>query len=234
MTQTNYYNNDNSLKNYLSKTFSTVAIGVLISAVTAFLSSKLMPVFFMRSPGFAAIFSLVAIFAELGVAIYFSARLQTMSKSTAWMCYVIYSVLTGISFWAILDTYTAASITLAFLATAIMFICMAIIGHTSSFDYTKVYSLFLPAILAGAIISLLNVFIFHSSMLDMIIVYVGIVLFLFITAADIQRLKDFYYAGQYNSELSDKFMILGAFQLYLDFVNLFIRIVRIFGRRRND
>ena len=234
MTQSNYYNNENSLKNYLSKTFSTVAIGIAISAIAAFISSKLMPAFFMHSPGFASIFSLIAIFAELGVAIYFSARLQTMSKSTAWACYITYSVLTGISFWAILDTYATASITLAFVATTIMFVCMAVIGYTSNIDYTKVYSLFLPAVIAGFIVSLLNAFIFHSPLIDMAIVYIGIVLFLVITAADIQRLKDFYYAGQYNSELSDKFMILGAFQLYLDFVNLFIRIIRIFGRRRND
>lgn len=234
MTQTNYYNNENSLKNYLSKTFSTVAIGVAISAVIAFITSRFMPTLLVTNPGFALILSLVSIVAELGIAFYFSAKLNTMSKSTAWVCYILYAVVTGISFSMIIMSYTDASVTLAFVSTAIMFACMAIIGKTSNFDFTKVYALFIPAVLAGLIISLINVFFIHSAMINMVIVYIGLILFLVITAADVQKLVNYYYAGQGNAELEEKFMILGAFQLYLDFINLFIRILQIFGRRRND
>lgn len=234
MTQSNTYRNDNSLKNYLSKTFSTVAIGVAISAVLAAVASRLAPVFMMRNPGLALAISIGLIIGELVIAFYFSLNLQKMSKSTAWFCYIAYSVITGLSFSTIIMSYANASVTLAFVSTAIMFICMSIIGRTSNINFTKVYSLFLPAIIAGFIMTLLNVFLIHSPWIDMMIVYIGLVLFLAITAADVQRLQAFYYASQNDSELSDKLMIMGAFQLYLDFANLFIRILQIFGRRRRD
>ena len=234
MTQSNTYRNDNSLKNYLSKTFSTVAIGVAISAVLAAVASRLAPVFMMRNPGLALAISIGLIIGELAIAFYFSLNLQKMSKSTAWFCYIAYSVITGLSFSTIVMSYANASVTLAFVSTAIMFICMSIIGRTSNINFTKIYSLFLPAIIAGFIMTLLNVFLIHSPWIDMMIVYIGLVLFLAITAADVQRLQAFYYASQNDSELSDKLMIMGAFQLYLDFANLFIRILQIFGRRRRD
>lgn len=234
MTQSNTYKKELGLKDFFAKTFSTTAIGVAISAVLAGVTAKILPSLMYRNPGLVAITSLVLIFVELGVAFYFSLNLNKMSKSTAWFCYVLYSVVTGLSFSVIVMNYTSASVVFAFASTAIMFACMSIIGHTSNVDFTKVYSLFLPAILAGFIITLLNAFLFHSAWINMVIVYVGLILFLVITAADVQKLKDYYYASQYNDELSEKLMVMGAFQLYLDFANLFIRIIQIFGRRRRD
>lgn len=234
MTETRTYKKENSLKNYLAKTFSAVAVGVAISAVLAFIASKLAPIFIYRNPSLALILSLVLIFTELGIAFYFSANLFKMSEKTAWICYVLYSVVTGLSFSTIVMAYTDATVTLAFLSTAIMFACMSFIGHTSNMDFTRVYSLFLPAVIAGIIITLLNALFFHFAALDMMIVYLGLVLFLVITAADVQKLKAFYYQSQTDDELANKLMIMGAFQLYLDFANLFIRILQIFGRRRNN
>lgn len=229
-----YKQQENSLKNYLSKTFSTVAIGVAISAVLAFVASKIVPVILMRSPGLYLGLSIISIVGELGIAIYFSTNLMKMSRQTAWTCYIVYSVITGLSFATIIMSYTNATVTLAFVSTAIMFACMSFIGHTSNIDYTKIYSLFVPAIIAGLIITLLNSLLIHSPMVDMMIVYIGLVLFLVITAADVQRLKQFYYASQTDDEIAEKLMILAAFQLYLDFVNLFIKILQIFGRRKRD
>ena len=234
MTQTNTYRNQDTLQNYLSKTFSTVAVGVAISALVAFIASKIIPIMFATMPGIATILVLVMVIAELGIAFYFSLNLMKMSKQTAWVCYVLYSVVTGFSFATIIMNYTTGSVTLAFVSTAIMFACMSFIGHTSNIDYTRIYSLFLPAILAGFVVTLLNVFIFHSAWINMMIVYIGLVLFLFITAADVQKLKQYYFASQSDSELADKLMIMGAFQLYLDFANMFIKIIQIFGKRRRD
>lgn len=234
MTQSNTYRNQNTLQNYFSKTFSTVAIGVAISAIVAFIASKLLPIMFITMPGLSTFLVLGMVFVELGIAFYFSTNLMKMSKQTAWICYVLYSVVTGFSFATIIMTYTTASVTLAFVSTAIMFACMSFIGHTSNIDYTRIYALFLPAIIAGFVVTLLNAFIIHSAWINMTIVYLGLVLFLVITAADVQKLKQYYFMSQSDSELSDKLMILGAFQLYLDFANLFIRIIQIFGRRRRD
>ena len=234
MTESRTYKNENSLKNYLAKTFSTVALGVAISALLAYVASQFIPILLLRTPGLYLGLSIVAIVGELGIAFYFSSNLTRMSKQTAWICYILYSVITGLSFSTIVMTYTDATITLAFVSTAIMFACMSIIGHTSNIDYTRVYSLFLPAIIAGFIMTLLNAFLIHSAWINMVIVYIGLVLFLVITAADVQRLRQFYFASQTDDELSEKLMIMGAFQLYLDFANLFIKILQIFGRRRRD
>lgn len=234
MTQSSTYNTENGLKAYLSRTFSTMAIGVAISGIITYLFSLILPTLIVKYYQFYGIISIALVLVELGIAFYFSLNLMKMSKTTAWVCYILYSIVTGISFSSIIMTYTGASITLVFVSTTVMFICMSIIGHSSKINYTKVYSLFLPAIIAGLIISLLNTFIFHSSTIEMMIVFIGIVLFLGITAADVQKLKGMYYAGQGNQELSEKLMILGAFQLYLDFANIFLRILRLLGKRNND
>lgn len=234
MTESRTYKNVNSLKSYFSKTFSTVAVGVAISAVLAYLSSKLVPMLIMTNYRLYSILSLVMIVAELGIAFYFSLNLMKMSKQTAWICYIAYSAITGISFSTIIMIYANTTVTLAFVSTAIMFACMSFIGHTSNFDFTKVYSLFAPAIIAGLIITLINSLFIHSSTTAMLIVYLGLILFLVITAADVQRLKQFYYASQSDDELAEKLMIMAAFQLYLDFANLFIKILQLFGNRRRD
>lgn len=234
MIQSKTYRGVNSLNSFLSKTFSTVAVGVAISAVFAFISSKIVPIMMMRNPGLVTVISLLLIIGELAIAFYFSLNLNRMSERTALICYLLYSVVTGISFSTIIIYYKETTVTLAFVSTAIMFACMSYIGRTSDLKFSRVYAIFLPAIIAGVIITLLNVFIFHSTGLEMLIVYIGLILFLIITAADVQRLEDFYYSSNGNEELANKLVLLGAFQLYLDFANLFIKIIRIFGRRRDN
>ena len=234
MIQENTYKKENTFNSYLSKTFSIVAIGVAISALLAYITSKLIPFFIMRLPGLYMVLSLVLIFAEFGVAFYFSKNLMSMSKDSAWYCYILYSALTGLSFSTIIMSYANATVTLAFVSTAIMFACMAIIGKTSNIDFTKAYSLLLPALIAGFIMTILNALLIHSAWIDMMIVYIALVLFLVITASDVQRLRSFYYSSQTNDDVAERLMIFSAFQLYLDFANLFIRILQLFGRRRRD
>lgn len=234
MSQTYTNDYENGFRRYLSRTFLTVAAGVGLSAVLALISSKLAPYFIFRFPGLYLVITIACFAIELGIAFYFSGRLNRMSKNTAWTCYTLYSAITGLTFATVIMQYSTASITLAFVATSIMFACMAIIGMTSKVDYTKLYSLLLPAVIAGAIMSLLNVLIFHQAWIDMSIVYLGLILFLGITAADVKKLSSYYYASNSNSELEEKLMIMSAFQLYLDFVNLFIRILRILGNTRKS
>ena len=233
MTQTNTINKNHTLNSFLTKTFFIVGFGIAISAIFAYIASIFVPYLIIINPGLYSIISLLSIVIELGIAFYFSLRLNRMTKLTAWICYFAYAILTGLSFSTILMSYANVTVTMAFVSTSMMFICMAIIGNTSNFDFTKAYIFLLPALIAGSIVTLINIFI-GSGMLEMMVVYIGLILFLLITAADIQRLKD-YYSSQYNNDISEKFMIMAAFQLYLDFANLFIKILQIFGRRkRND
>lgn len=233
MTQSYSNRRELSFNQYLTKTFTTVAIGLAISAACAFIASILMPILMMRQPIFSTFLILTMAIAELGIAIYFSSRLLSMPKSSAWLCFVIYAILTGVSFFTIFMYYDLGSVLLAFVATLIMFVCMAIIGRTSRFNYASIYGLLLPAIIAGSIITLLNGFIFHSSFISLLIAYIGLILFLVLTAADMQKLEQFYNQSAYDNELSEKLMIMGALQLYLDFINIFIRILRFVARNKN-
>lgn len=214
---------------YISRVFGTIAIGLAITTVTSLLFTML------YSQIGASLFyiALGSCLLELGVAIYFSARLRSMSKQSAWVCFIVYAVLTGISLTGILLEYTYTSIAVSFGVTTIMFISMAVVGHTTKVDLTKFSGLLLPALIAIILATVLNAFIFRNSMLSWIITYLGIIIFLGLIAYDMQMLRNLYMEGIQDSELGEKLMIMGAFQLYLDFINLFIRIVQIFGKRRD-
>lgn len=233
MTQS-YVRSEEGLNKFLSKSYLTVALGVGISAIIAYVSSMFVDAFMYNHPGISLFLVLALVVGELTVAITLSTRIEHMSKSTAWVCYIAYSVLTGFSFSTIVSEYLPGSVAFAFASTAIMFVCMAIIGLTSRINYEHAYSFLLPFCIAATIVSLLNVFVFRVAWINMLIVYAGLILFLFITAADSKRLRDYYYASMNNDDVASKYMIIGAFALYLDFVNLFIKILHILGKRRRD
>lgn len=223
-----------SFKDYLSRTYIVVALGLLISAVSAFLASILMPILLYTAPLFSTILMFGMVIGEFVIAVRFSANLMVMSNKSAWTSYVAYAVLTGASFYTLFLYYDLGSLALTFIATIIMFVCMAIIGKTSKRNLMGVYGLLLPAIIAGMIVTLLNNLIFHSNPVNLFIAYIGMILFLVLTAADVQRLESFYNQSSYDANIREKLMIMGAFQLYLDFINLFLRILRFLGRRRDN
>lgn len=229
-----YTNQGLSFKDYLSKTYMVVALGLLISAVSAFIASIIMPIFLYTAPLLATVLMFGMVIGEFIIAIRFSSNLMVMSNNSAWTSYIAYAVLTGASFYTLFLYYDLGSLALTFIATIIMFVCMAIIGKTSKRNLMGVYGLLLPAIIAGMIVTLLNSFIFHSNSINLFIAYIGMILFLVLTAADVQRLEGFYNQSSYDANIREKLMIMGAFQLYLDFINLFIRILRFLGRRRDN
>lgn len=155
-----------------------------------------------------------------------------MSLSAAWTCYIMYSALLGISLSSIFWTYDLGSIVWAFGTTAILFGCMSFIGHTTKMDLSKFSTIFMAGLLAIIISSLLNMFI-RSATLDRMTTILGVVIFLGLIAYDMQMLRRYYELGNRDFSMQNKVMIYGAFQLYLDFVNLFLRILQYFGRRRD-
>ena len=218
-----YDNNVVSFRTFLNRVFQTMAIGLAISGIVAFLVSiNFYNIVYALGNSFY-IFMLICIFGELGVGIYFSARLMKMSKSTAWICYVIYSTLTGLSLAIIVQGYTTGSVLFAFISTVILFACMAIIGQTTNVDLTKFSSLFMIGLVGFVIVTVLNNWIFRSTVMDLLLCYVGVILFLGLIAYDIQKLHQFYSLGFSDPELMEKITIYGAFELYLDFLNLFMR-----------
>ena len=231
-----YDNNGSNLtfQSYMSKVFAIVGLGLLVSGVVAFAigMNYITVLNFLGAFGILGVF--LPIILEFVVVIYFSRRLMTMSKQTAYICFFLYSLLTGISFAYIFAVYSIGNIAFAFASTTMLFICMSILGKNTSLDLSKASSYLFYGLLGIIISSLLNVLIFKSSTMDLIISYVAVIIFLVLIAYDMQRLRTLYDQGMYDSELNEKLLIFGSFQLYLDFINLFIRILQIFSRRRND
>lgn len=236
MSEYNTYVNRNEMtfNEYLAKVFSIMTIGLGITTAVAFLVSHFFETMLYAMGDLLIIAIIVAAVAEIVIAIVLGTRLTKLSKKTAWILFIAYSVLTGISLSGIFMEYTDASVWVCFGVTALMFGCMALIGHNTRIDMSKFSGLIRPALIAIIVGTILNALIFKSDFLSWIITYVGIVLFLGLIAYDMQMLRNYYNAGFNNSEMAEKLMIMGAFQLYLDFINLFIRILSLFGKRRSD
>ena len=236
MSEYNTYtsNNEMTFNEYLAKVFSIMTIGLGITTVVAFLVSHFFEAMFYALGDAFLIAILVAAVAEIIIAIVLGTRLTKLSKKACWILYIVYSVLTGISLSGIFMAYTTASVWVCFGVTALMFGCMALIGHNTKVDLTKFTSLIRPALIAIIVATILNALIFKSDFLSWIITYVGIILFLGLIAYDMQMLRNYYNVGFNNEEMGEKLMIMGAFQLYLDFINLFIRILSLFGKKKSD
>lgn len=224
---------DLTFKSYVSKTVLTVALGLGISALFAWLFTANYATIVEKLGSFYLFFMLAVCIGEIVIAVMFGAKLMSLTKQGAWGCFIGFAVLTGISLSTILMRYTSSSVFMAFATTGILFLCMAIIGMTTKIDLTRISTLLISGLFAIILVTFLNNLFFHSSTTTMIIVYVSVVLFLVLIAYDTQRLKNMYQQAFGESELFDKLMIFGALQLYLDFINLFIRILQIFGNNKD-
>ena len=161
-----------------------------------------------------------------------SALLFALSLATATLMFVAYSVINGAMLSSIFMIYTAASIASVFFITAATFAVMALIGYTTKTDLTSVGKLLFMALIGLVIATIVNMFI-GSSTLTMICSYVGVLIFVGLTAYDSQKIKNMLMQAPDAGESSQKLALLGALTLYLDFINLFIYLLRIFGDRRD-
>ncbi len=173
------------------------------------------------------------IIAELALVFILSARIMKMSFATAGIMFVAYSVLNGITMASIFAVFTMESIASAFFVTAGMFGVMSFVGFTIKKDLGSFGSFFFMALIGLIIASVVNVFL-GSSVLYWVVTYVGVLLFVGLTAYDTQKIK--HMLMTYGDEVNDqtqKLALLGSLSLYLDFINLFLYLLRIFGRN-ND
>lgn len=172
------------------------------------------------------------IIAEFALVFGVSAAINRLSLTTATLMFVAYSVINGALLSSIFIVYTAASITSVFFITAATFATMALIGYTTKTDLTSVGKLLFMALIGLIIATIVNIFV-GSSMLTMICSYVGVLIFVGLTAYDSQKIKQMLQQAPDAGEASQKLALLGALSLYLDFINLFIYLLRIFGDRRD-
>ncbi len=172
------------------------------------------------------------VIAELALVFILSARIMKMSFSTAGIMFALYSVLNGVTMSFIFIAYTSTSIATAFFVTAGMFAAMSFIGFVTKKDLSSFGSFFTMALIGLIIASVVNIFL-NSSVMYWIITYVGVLLFVGLTAYDTQKIKQMLI--EYGNEVNDstqKLALIGSLSLYLDFINLFLYILRLFGNNK--
>ena len=170
------------------------------------------------------------IIAEFALVIGISAAINRLSLTTATLMFILYSVINGAVLSSIFLVYTMSSIASVFFITAGTFGVMALIGYTTKKDLTSMGKILFMALIGIIIATIVNIFL-KSSGLQMIVSYLGVLVFVGLTAYDSQKIKQMLQMAPDASEASQKLALLGALTLYLDFINLFIYLLRIFGRR---
>ena len=213
----------------LKSVYLQMAAALSITGLVAYFLSQSMDFWYFMSENPPFIW--IILIAQIGVVVWLSARLNSMSISAATLLFILYSVLMGVTMTTIFMIYTAASIASTFFITAGMFFVMSIVGFVTRIDLMRVGSILVMALIGIIIASVVNIFL-NSETLYWIISYAGVIIFVGLTAYDTQKIKGMIAEYGAVDEVGYKLALLGALTLYLDFINLFLFLLRIFGNRK--
>ena len=231
---------DEGLRAYMLKVYNYMATGILLTGIIALLTFK-MSVVTNDSGAIVGLTQIgntlynsglkwVVMLAPLGVVIYMSFGIKKMSASKAQTTFWVFASLMGLSLSSILLIYTGLSVTRVFFICSATFGAMSIYGYTTKRDLTKLGSFLMMGLIGIIIASVVNIFL-KSSMMYFVISILGVLIFVGLTAYDTQKIKNMYSSSD-TGELMGKKAVMGALTLYLDFINLFIMLLRLFGQRR--
>ena len=231
---------DEGLRAYMLKVYNYMATGILLTGIVALLTFKMSVVtneagsiIGLTQMGNAVYMSglkWVIMLAPLGIVFYMSFGINKMSATKAQTTFWIFAALMGLSLSSILLVYTGLSVTRVFFICSATFGAMSIYGYTTKRDLTKLGSFLMMGLIGIIIASLVNIFM-KSSMMYFVISVLGVLIFVGLTAYDTQKIKNMYTSSD-TGELMGKKAVMGALTLYLDFINLFIMLLRLFGQRR--
>ena len=231
---------DEGLRAYMLKVYNYMATGVLLTGIVALISFNISVVTdasgaivsfteFGNTLFFSG-FKWLVMLAPLGIVFYMSFGINKMSSSKAQTVFWIFAALMGLSLSWILLVYTGKSVARVFFITSATFGAMSLYGYTTKRDLTKLGSFLMMGLIGIIIASLINIFM-KSSMMYFVISVLGVLIFVGLTAYDTQKIKNMYVESD-SGELIGKKAVMGALTLYLDFINLFIMLLRLFGQRR--
>ena len=231
---------DEGLRAYMLKVYNYMATGILMTGIIALITFK-MSVVTDNSGSIVGLTQMgnaiymsglkwLVMLAPLGIVFYMSFGINKMSAAKAQTTFWIFAALMGLSLSSILLVYTGMSITRVFFICSATFGAMSIYGYTTKRDLTKLGSFLLMGLIGIIIASIVNIFM-KSSMMYFVISILGVLIFVGLTAYDTQKIKNMYAASD-TGELMGKKAVMGALTLYLDFINLFIMLLRLFGQRR--
>ena len=230
---------DQGLRAYMLKVYNYMASGVLLTGLIALAffkmavvseSGQIIGLTNFGNTIYGSGLKWVIMLAPLAVVFYMSFGIAKMSAAKAQTTFWVFAALMGASLSSIFLIYTGASITRVFFITAGTFGAMSIYGYTTKKDLTKLGSFLMMGLFGIIIASIVNIFM-KSSMMYFVISIIGVLVFVGLTAYDTQKIKNMYMASD-SGELIGKKAVMGALTLYLDFINLFIMLLRLFGQRR--
>src|SRR6185312_958177 len=225
-------------RSFIANVFLLMFVALGVSALFAWqfsVNDQLMA--YLISPTGLTGLGKVTLFAPLGFVLIMSFAYQRLSATALMALFMAYAIINGITFSFILLAYTAGSVLGCFLSASAMFGIMAVMGYTTKQDLTKFGRILMMGVIGVLVAMIINYFL-HSSQLDYIISIIGVMVFTALTAYDVQKLKRIGEGIEYNGEgvaANDvkKMSILGALTLYLDFINIFLFLLRMFGNRRS-
>jgi len=215
---------------FIRRVYNWMGLGLAATAVVALYTAsnpQLLGMIFGNSLVFFGL-----ILAELGLVIWLSAAISRLHYSTASLMFFVYSALNGLTMSVIFLAYTRASITSTFFVTAGTFGAMSFYGYTTKRDLSSWGSFLFMGLIGIILASVVNIFL-QSPMMYWLVTYAGILVFVGLTAYDTNKLKEMALAGFADAEAEGKSAVMGALALYLDFINLFLMLLRIFGSRRD-
>lgn len=210
-------------KEIYPKIFTWMFVGLMITFATGYFVATSES---MLTSIFSSGMYFILILAELGTVIYLSARINKMSVTSARIAFILYSFLSGLTFSSIFVYYEIGSIIFMFFIAAILFLLFALIGTFTNLDLSKIGSILLMLLVGVILCSVVNMFIGNAGF-DLALCVISLIVFLGFTAYDMQKIKrlsDYYD--------DNKLAIIGALELYLDFINIFLDLLRIFGNSR--
>lgn len=219
---------DEGLRAYMIAVFNNMAIGLGITGVVAFLTSVSPE---LQRMLFATPLAYVIMFAPLIMCFFIGSSIMNSSIERGRMMFAIFASLMGLSIGSIFMIYTNESIARTFFITASVFGAMSLYGYTTKKDLTSMGSFLIMGLIGILIAGLVNIFL-ASSMLHFVISVVSVIIFVGLTAYDTQMLKNTYYEIGGEGEMIQKAATLGALTLYMDFINLFMALLRFFGDRK--
>lgn len=213
---------------FMQKVFGWMAAALAVTALTAMYvasSLNLVEIIIGNKIVFYAL-----IFGELGLVIWLTSAMRTMSSTTAMMLFFAYALMNGLTLSVIFLAYTADSLAGTFFISGGMFMGMSAFGYFTKRDLTSWGSLLFMALIGIIIASVVNIF-WKNNMFQLVISYIGVFVFVGLTAYDTQKIKELHLENA-DSETQSKGAIMGALTLYLDFINLFLYLLRILGKRK--
>lgn len=216
------------LQSIMRQVYIWMGLGLLLTAAVAYLTVTNS---FLTNLAANPIVLLVAVLAELGVVLAISVGFNRLSASAATALFFVYAALNGFTLSIVLLSFSIESVFLAFISTAALFGAMSIIGYTTKVDLSKMGTFLMMGLIGLVIAMVINLFV-RSGPLDMLVSIAGVLIFTGLTAYDTQRIGQMAVKMNPEGEAGAKFSIFGALKLYLDFINMFLFLLRIFGRRR--